>query len=205
MRRYLPVDRTNLYPDWPLSKANSAFWGELGKTIAAFGYLEHELTSACYTLTTPPARLDNIRAEEIETYLKWYARVETYQTDAMHVLTGRFCKLLKKDGRVPHAIRTAPRRQLDELGPWRNALCHGAWLGLDVDGSGVLAHYYMEDKRIMRFQPRVTLRDLADLRAKTVDATIRVAEASSVAGSNSVLAVVLPRKYEPRNAPPEQE
>ena len=55
----------------------------------------------------------------------------------------------------------------------------------------------------MQFQPRVTLKDLADLRARIVDATIRVTEASSVAGSNSALAVVLRREFEPRNPEPE--
>ena len=150
------------------------------------------MTSACYSSTLPPARLDNIRPEEIETYLKWYVRVETFRTDAMDVLTSRFGKLLKKNGRVPHAVRTALRRRLDELRPWRNALCHAAWLGLDADGSGVLDHYYMEDKRVMRFQSRVTLKNSADLRARIVDATIRVAEASCVAGSTSALAAVIP-------------
>ena len=123
----------------------------------------------------------------------------------MHVLTGRLGELLKKDGRVPHAVRTDLRRQLDELRPWRNALCHGAWLGVDSDGSGILSHYYKKAKRVVQFQPRVTLKDLADLRARIVDATIRVAEVSGVAGSNSVLAAVMPRKYQPRNAPPEGE
>ena len=57
----------------------------------------------------------------------------------------------------------------------------------------------------MQFPSMVTLKDFADLRARIVDATIRVAEASSVAGSGSTLAVVLPRKFEPRNREPEQK
>ena len=40
MRSYLPIDRDVLYPDWPLSKNNTMFWEELGKAVAAFGYLE---------------------------------------------------------------------------------------------------------------------------------------------------------------------
>ena len=54
-------------------------------------------------------------------------------------------------------------------------------------------------------QQRFEISGLADLRARIVDATIRVAEVSGVAGSNSVLAAVMPRKYQPRNAPPEGE
>ena len=57
----------------------------------------------------------------------------------------------------------------------------------------------------MQFPPKVTLQTLADLRGRIVDATIRVPEASSVAGSGSALAVVLAREFEPRNREPEQK
>ena len=123
----------------------------------------------------------------------------------MHVLTGRFGKLLKQDGRVPHTVRSDLRRRLDELRPWRNALCHGAWFGFSGDGAGVLSHYYREGDRIVQFQPRVTLNELADLRARIVDTIMRLAEAASVAGYNSAVAAAMPRKYEPRNTPPEPE
>ena len=122
----------------------------------------------------------------------------------MYVLTERLGKLLKKDGRVPHAVRADLRKRLDELRHWRNALCHGAWFGFSGDGAGVLSHYYREGKRVVKFPTMVTLEDLADLRARIVDATLRVAEMSSVAGSSSALAVVLRRKYEPRNREPER-
>ena len=82
--------------------------------------------------------------------------------------------------------------------PWR-----ARWFGFSGDGAGVLSHYYREGQRIVQFQPRVTLKDFADLRVRIIDATIRVTVASSVAGSNSALAVVLPRKCEPRNPEPE--
>ena len=106
MRRYLPIDRdVLLHADWPLFKDNRTFWEELGKTVAAFGYLENELTSACYSLTAPPANPNDLMPEQIPAYLKWYAEVEAFRGDAMYVLTERLGKLLKKDGRVPHAVR----------------------------------------------------------------------------------------------------
>ena len=51
VRRYLPIDRDILHAEWPLSRDNSTFWEELGRTVAAFGHLENELTSASYSLT----------------------------------------------------------------------------------------------------------------------------------------------------------
>ena len=125
--------------------------------------------------------------------------MERYRADAMFDLTDRFDGLLREDGRVPHTVRTELRGRLDEIRTWRNALCHGAWFGFSGAGAGVLSHYYRKGKRIVQFPPMVTLKDLADLRARIVDATIRVVEASSMTGSDSTLAAVLPRKFEPRN------
>ena len=205
IRRYLPIDRSIFHADWPLSRDHPAFWEELGKTIAAFGYLESELTSACYALTALPADFANLQPDQIEAHLKWYAKVEGYRADAMFALVDRFDELLRADGRVPHTVRTELRGRLDELRTWRNALCHGAWFGFSADGAGVLSHYYREGERVMQFPPRVTLQNLADLRARIVDSTIRVVEASSVAGSSSALAVVLARQFEPRNREPERQ
>ena len=63
IRRYLPIDRDILHAEWPLSRDTSTFWEELGRTVAAFGYLENELTSACYTLSAPLARLPQLAAK----------------------------------------------------------------------------------------------------------------------------------------------
>ena len=207
IRRYLPIDRDILHAEWPLSRGNSTFWEELGRTVAAFGYLENELTSACYMLTAPPADFSDLQPDQVEAHLMWYAKVEGYRADAMFALTERFDELLREDGRVPDTVRTDLRGRLDELRTWRNALCHGAWFGFSGAGAGVLSYYYRERKRTVQFPPMVTLKDLVDLRARIVDATIRVVEASAVAGSGSgsALAVVLARKFEPRNRESEQE
>ena len=50
LRRCLPIDRDVLPPDWPVNQGPAVFWQELGKTVAAFGYLEHILASTCYAL-----------------------------------------------------------------------------------------------------------------------------------------------------------
>ncbi len=46
-----------------------------GKTLAAFGYLENTLTSACVSLTTPPADPASIRPDQVEAYIDWYAKL----------------------------------------------------------------------------------------------------------------------------------
>ena len=204
MRTYLPFERGHLLPDWPLSRDNPAFWEELGKTVAMFGGLEDTLTSACYGLMKPPSPPTNLRPEQVPAHLEWYAKVEASRTDAMRVATDRFVKLLKDDRRVPHMVRDELRAQLEELRRWRNALCHGAWHGFSGAGAGVLSHYYMEDKRPVRFPPMVALNDLAALRVRIVDTIVRVTEAASVAGAGFAL-TAMPRMHEPRNVPPKRE
>ena len=166
-----------------------------------FGDPENTLVSACYGLTRPPADPAAIRPEQVPAWLEWYAGVEAIRTDALRVLADRFIKLLGKDGRVPHAVRAL----LDGLIPWRNALCHGAWFGFSTDGAAVLSHFYRDGDRVMQFPAMVTVEELARLRAGIVDTVVRVSEAAAVAGHRSVVAAVLPHRYEPRNAPPGDE
>lgn len=55
LRRCLPINRDVLPPDWPVNQGPAVFWQELGKTVAAFGYLEHILP--------PPATRSSRRAK----------------------------------------------------------------------------------------------------------------------------------------------
>ena len=63
------------------------------------------------------------------------------------------------------------------------------------------------------FERNVDVKRLSDIRARTVDITIRIAEAASVAGpaythmggTGYALATVMPRMYAPRSTPPEPD
>ena len=123
----------------------------------------------------------------------------------MHSLALELDRVLREDSRVPHAAREDVVERLKELRPWRNALCHGAWLSFDEDGSGELEHIYLYERIPVAFEPEFTLKDLFDIRARTVDTIIRIAEAASAAGAGFALVAAMPRKYEPRNASPEPE
>ena len=204
MRRYLPIDRNNFPADWPVNQDAPVFWQELGKTVAAFGYLEHILAKTCYSLLATAERADNLLDENDEALSRWYQRVLRSQTDSMHGLTRELDRVLDEDSRIPHTLREDLVERLEALRPWRNALCHGAWLGFGKDGSATLNHRYKHEGVPVAFPPTVTLQSLSDIRAKTVDVTIRIAEAASVTGAGFALAAVMPRKYEPQNAPPEQ-
>ncbi len=213
LRRCLPIDRDVLPPDWPVNQGPAVFWQELGKTVAAFGYLEHILTQTCYTLLATPERAAHVLDESDEAVSEWYRRIDRAQTNSLSGLTHELNRVLGEDRKIPHAVREDLVARLDELRPWRNALCHGAWLSVDEDGSAHLQHLYREDDIPVAFERNVDVKLLSDVRARTVDITIRIAEAASIAGpaythmggAGYALATVMPRMYEPRNAPPEPD
>ena len=214
LRRCLPIDRDVLPPDWPVNQGPAVFWQELGKTVAAFGYLEHILASTCYAfLATGERAAALLEADDREGMRRWIKRLVHSQTDTLRPLTIELGRVLDEAGLVPRAVREDLLACLDELRPWRNALCHGAWLSVAEDGSACLEHVYRYEGLPAGFERNVDVKRLSDIRARTVDVTIRIAEAASVAGpaythmggAGYALATVMPRMYEPRNAPPEPD
>ena len=205
MRRYLPIRRDILPPDWLADESEPDFWQELGKTVAAFGYLEYTLASACRSLLIGAERPTKALDEGDEARLERLQRTTRSQTDSLGGLTLEIDRVLNENGRVPHTVRTDLVKRLDDLRPLRNALCHGAWFGFRKDGSGVLHHYCEYQGIPVAFPSRITMEDLSGIRAKTADIAIMLVEAASVAGAGFALAATMPRQYEPRNTPPERQ
>ncbi|MDE0147918.1 MAG: hypothetical protein OXM58_06065 [Rhodospirillaceae bacterium] len=214
LRRCLPIDRDALSPDWPVNHGPAVFWQELGKTVAAFGYLEHILASACHALLATGERaVALLQADDHAALSRWCERLLRSRVDPMHGLTSELDRVLREAGRVPHAVRETLVSELRELRPWRNALCHGAWLSIGEDGSGHLEHLYLANGVPVAFERNVDVKRLSDVRARTVEVTMRVAEAASVAGpaythmggTGYALATVMPRVNAPQSAPPEPD
>ncbi len=215
LRRCLPIDRDALPPDWPVNQGPTDFWQELGKTVAAFGYLEHILASACHSLLATGERAAaHLKSNDHEAMRRWTKRLLNSRTDTLYPLTRELDRVLTEAGVVPSAVREDIVARLNELRPWRNALCHGAWLSVAEDGSGRLEHVFRYEGIPAGFEHRnVNVERLSDVRTRTVDIAIRIAEAASVAGptythmggTGYALATVMPRMYEPHNAPPEPD
>ena len=202
MRRYLPIRRDYLPAGWPVNQGIPEFWQELGKTVAAFGYLEHVLTKTCYTLLATAGSAADLVDENGKVLYRWYQRADRAQTDSLYGLTRELERILGEDPKISCTLRENLVEQLDELRFWRNAICHGAWLQVDKDGSASLHHMYKHEGVPFAVRPSFSREDLSDIYSQTVDVTFRVIEAASIAGAGFALAVVLPREYEPRNATP---
>ena len=70
------------------------FWQELGKTVAAFGYLEHILTKTCYALLTTAEKAADLVDGSDEALSRWYERIVRSQTDSLYGLTRELERLL---------------------------------------------------------------------------------------------------------------
>ena len=89
LRRCLPIDRDALPPGWPVNQEPAVFWQELGKTVAAFGYLEHILASTCYAfLSTGERAVALLKADDHEAMRQWTKRLLRARTDSLRALMG---------------------------------------------------------------------------------------------------------------------
>ena len=208
LRRYLPIDGDALPSGWPVNQGPAVFWQELGKTVAAFGYLEHILACTCHALLATGERaVALLKADDHAALSDWCKRLLDTRTDSLYRLTRELENVLTETGLVPRAVREDLVARLDGLRPWRNALCHGAWLSVAEDGSGCLEHVYRYEGLPVGFERDVDVKRLSDIRARTVQITLHIAETASVAGPayTHMGGTVMPRMYAPRSAPPEPD
>lgn len=214
LRRYLPINRNNFSIDWPVDQGPSSFWQELGKTVAAFGYLEYILASTCYALLATGERAKALLdAGDDHALSEWFKRVARTHVDSLHSLTREFDWVMHESSRIPHNVRENIVERLKELKPFRNALCHGAWLSIDDNGLAHLHHVYPYEGIWAGFEPEFTIKDLSDIRGRTVDTIFQIAEVASIAGPDNTyaagpgfaLVTDMPRHCEPGNPSAERE
>ena len=176
----LVVDRARLPEHWPTNGGSSAFWEQLGRTVATFSHLEDMMARAWFGLTATREFEDMEQAEAA--FPKWEKTLKESLTDSLHSLTKKLKKAFGDDDRVPDEIAGAYLARLDELRVWRNALCHGAWQGFEDDGSVGLRHFRRGDEGSESLENRLSAETLSSIRAVTVDLTADLVDILSAAG-----------------------
>ena len=165
---------------WPTHKGTPAFWEELGRTVGTFGFLEDILARAYFALTATHEYAVTDEAEA--TLQKWRKNLEGSLTDTLASLASKIGEAFENDDRVPPDVGSAVVRRLDELRTWRNALCHGDWVQFEADGSARLRHFRKEEGGPKTLDIRLSLEDIANIRAETVDITVLVMNTVTQAG-----------------------
>ena len=174
------VDRARTPRNWPTHACPPKFWEELGRTIAAFGFLEDCLKRANLAITA--TRQYNSVEDAEKAFSTWERDLEKSLDESLGEHTQRFVAALNTDNRfVPDAV-TDIERKLRDVADWRNALCHGAWTDYDDErGVATLRHWPRKGWR-EHSERQISVGDLASVRQETVEITMSVIDAISSNG-----------------------
>lgn len=174
------VDRSKLPAEWPTHRGTPAFWEELGRAVAAFGFLEDTLARAYFGLTATREYASIGEAEAA--FPKWRTNLERSLTDTLASLSSKVGEAFENDDRVPADVGSDIVRRLHELAVWRNALCHGAWVRFDADGSAGLRYFRRTRDGPEALDCSLSSEEIANIRAGTVDVTICLVDAVACTG-----------------------
>ena len=161
-------------PDnWPTHKGEPAFWEELGRAVATFGFLEDIISR--FLLAFEGSKDGKDYTEE--DVARWVHSLERSLSDPLEPLIGKIKKALKGDKRVPAETAGEIVGRLKELNRYRNALCHGAWIGFDEGGRAQLRHFARGEggKPISRCE-QLSKEDIAAVRCETASLIRRLTE-----------------------------
>ncbi len=148
---------------------------EVGEIVGQGVKLQPDGVTCYALLATGERAAELLEADDHEALSEWCKRLLSSRTDSLYRLTFELDRVLNEAGLVPRAVREDLAARLDELRPWRNALCHGAWLSVAEDGSGCLEHIYRYDGLPAGFERNVDVKRLSNIRARTVGIAIRIA------------------------------
>ncbi len=176
----LVVDRARLPDDWPTNKGSSAFWEQLGRTVATFSYLEDMMARAWFGLTATRQFEDMEQAEAA--FPQWEKALKESLTDSLRSLTDKLKRSFNDDDRVPDEVAGAFLARLEELRVWRNALCHGAWQDFREDDTVGLRYFRRGDAGPEGLEDHLSVEILCAIRTATADLTADLVDILSAAG-----------------------
>lgn len=162
-RRSATVDRGAMPAEFPTQRHPPEFWEQLGRTIAAFGFLEETLSKAIFAFTATTEYSE----EEVQNVLaKWPDQLKRALSDTLYPLAEVYAKVVREN-------RASDFKNLDDLvedikkaADVRNALCHGSWHQPDTAGRSKL-HFF--NKRGEKFDTRIDIVWLRQVQAHVVD------------------------------------
>ena len=133
-------DHKKLPTNWPTHKGSAAFWEELGRAVACFGFLEDTLTRTYFALTA--TRRYKCPEEVEKRFEKWKIPLELSITDSLGSLVIKIDEAFKDDDRISEGTRSAVVDRLNEVRVWRNALCHGTWDSFAENGDSAHLRFF---------------------------------------------------------------
>ena len=166
------VDLTQMDPRWPTHACPKEFWEELGRTVAAFGFLEDCLKRANLAITA--TRKYNSVEEAKNAFSHWEKDLERSLDETIGLLTNRFICALKEDDRFRTDYVIEIDAKLKKVAGWRNALCHGAWTDYDEKSGLATLRFWPRKRWHEQSERHVSCEELCSIRRAAVEITAAV-------------------------------
>lgn len=128
------IDREKLHTDYPTHCHEPPFWEEMGRTVAAFGFIEEMLGKSIYALTGTK-EIDPEGNPEL--FNEWIKTLEKALTDQLGGLILGYEKALAENERTKGKDYSKQIDELKQAKDIRNALCHGSWDKPDDQGRSI--------------------------------------------------------------------
>ncbi|WP_212745072.1 hypothetical protein [Hydrogenophaga sp. 2FB] len=175
-RKQATINRAALPATFPTQGHPPEFWEQLGRTIAAFGFLEETLGKAIFAFTATTEYSE----DDIDGVLaKWNDQLQHALTDTLIPLVDVYANVVRQHQDSDFANLDELVEDIKKVATIRNALCHGSWRQPDSDGRSQL---YFFNKKVERFDSQVDVDWLRKLQANLVDLISAVINSVTVMG-----------------------
>jgi hypothetical protein len=125
------VDASRIPDNFPTNVHEPAFWEELGRTVATFGFLEETLGKAIFAITgtreIPEAEIEREMA-------RWLPVLEHALSDQLGSLIATYEGAAKSNEKFTMTNVSDLVADLRRASKLRNVICHGSWRAPDKDG-----------------------------------------------------------------------
>lgn len=174
--RSATIARDQLPTHWPTHLHPPEFWEQLGRTIAAFGFLEETLGKAIFAITATA----EYGKEEVQKVLsKWPDQLERALTDTLFPLAEVYGKVVRAHQGASFPSGGALIDDIKEASELRNALCHGSWRAPDAEGKSELYYFSRRDGKFDQILDAASLRQLE---TRVVDMACTVIDSVTIMG-----------------------
>lgn len=162
-RRNATINRSAVPVEFPTQRHPPEFWEQLGRTIAAFGFLEETLSKAIFAFT---ASTEYSEEEVQKVFAKWPDQLKRALSDTLYPLAEVYAKVVREHQdsdvkNLDHLIE-----DIKNAADVRNALCHGSWRQPDAVGRSEL---YFFNKKGEKFDTSIDIAWLRQVQAHVVD------------------------------------
>lgn len=128
------IDISNLPASFPTHRHAAAFWENIGRTVATFGFLEEVLGKAIFAFTAT-TRYPESEAEAA--FEKWLPTLERALTDTLAGLIDAYGKAVKGNSEATITNLDDLLGELRKALVIRNVLCHGSWRKPGANGKSL--------------------------------------------------------------------